>query len=42
MNLSLEDTQKKLDKALNRNQEAQQPPVSVEKKVQVISEEIKE
>jgi CarD family transcriptional regulator len=32
MNLSLEDTQKKLDKALNRNQEIQQPTVNVEKK----------
>jgi CarD family transcriptional regulator len=34
MNLSLEDTQKKLDKALNRNQETQQAPITVEKKPQ--------
>ena len=32
MNLSLEDTQKKLDKALNKNQEIQQAPITVEKK----------
>ena len=38
MNLSLEDTQKKLDKALNRNQETQMPPISVEKKPEEISE----
>ena len=31
MNLSLEDTQKKLDKALNKNQEIQQAPITVEK-----------
>ena len=38
MNLSLEDTQKKLDKALNRNQETQMPAISVEKKPEEISE----
>ena len=38
MNLSLEDTQKKLDKALNRNQGTQIPPVSAEKKPEEISE----
>ena len=38
MNLSLVDTQKKLDKALNRNQETQMPPISVEKKPEEISE----
>ena len=42
MNISLEDTQKKLDKALNRNQVIQQAPINVEKKPQVASEEISE
>ena len=40
MNLSLEDTQKKLDKALNRNQETQQEPIIVKKKIEETSEEI--
>ena len=40
MNLSLEDTQKKLDKALNRNQEIQQPTVNVEKKSETPPEEL--
>jgi CarD family transcriptional regulator len=38
MNLSLEDTQKKLDKALNRNQEIQQAPINIEKKPQATPE----
>jgi CarD family transcriptional regulator len=38
MNLSLEDTQKKLDKALNRNQETQQVPITDEKKLPTITE----
>ena len=42
MNLSLEDTQKKLDKALNRNQEVQQSSINVDKKPQEIPEEISE
>jgi CarD family transcriptional regulator len=40
MNLSLEDTQKKLDKALNRNQENQQTPVIVKKKIEEAPEEL--
>tara|TARA_E500000331_G_scaffold264210_1_gene255289 strand:- start:109 stop:933 length:825 start_codon:yes stop_codon:yes gene_type:complete len=42
LNLSLEDTQKKLDKALNRNQENQQAPISIEKKIQATPEEFSE
>ena len=42
MNLSLEDTQKKLDKALKRNLETQQIPIKVEKKSQETVEEVVE
>ena len=42
LNLSQEDTQKKLDKALNRNQEVQQSSINVDKKPQEIPEEISE
>ena len=42
MNLSPEDTQKKLDKALKRNLETQQIPIKVEKKSQETVEEITE